>query len=197
MSLIKKSVVDAVHNLNILDVLKPYNFGLKKSGANYMCCCPFHGERTPSFSVSPAKNICKCFSCGKGGDPVQFVMLYEGLDYREAIIKLAEEHGIPIEYEKDERSDEELAAEKERESMKVSMQASQTFMVEQFNANTPEAAAAREYATGRWGADYCKEAGIGYAPKDSSIYLDYMKRKGFSLEPLLARGLIVKDKETG
>ena len=197
MSLIKKSVVEAVHNLNIMDVLNPYNLGLKRSGANYVCCCPFHSERTPSFSVSPAKNICKCFSCGEGGDPVQFVMKIDGLSYREAVEKLAQDHGIPLEYEKDERTDEELAAEKERESMKVALQASQTFMVEQFYADTPEAAAARAYATGRWNADFCKNAGIGYAPKDSAVFLEYMKRKGFSLEPLLALGLIGKNEQTG
>ena len=197
MSRLKQSVIDAVHNLNIVDVLKHYNLEMKKSGSNYMCRCPFHSERTPSFSISPSKNICKCFSCGKGGDPVQFVMDYEGMDYREAVIKLAQDHGIPIEYEKDERSDDERAAEKERESMLIALQAAQAFSVEQFNAQTPEAAAARRYAFSRWDETFCQEFGIGYAPKDSAIFLDYMKRKGFSLDTLLAIGLIGKNEQTG
>ena len=99
MSRIKKSVIDAVHSLGIMEVLKPYNLSLRKSGANYTCCCPFHSEKSPSFSVSPSKNICKCFSCGKGGDPVHFVMEIDGLNYREAIEQMAKEHNIPLQYE--------------------------------------------------------------------------------------------------
>ena len=197
MAIISQRTIDAVRDLSIVDVLKPYNLGLQRAGANYTCCCPFHSERTPSFTISPSKNTYKCFGCEKSGGPVQFVMEHEGLPFPEAVEKLARDHGIPIEYEKDERSDADLAAAKERESMKVALQAAQDFMVEVFYADTAESAVARDYAHGRWNEEYCKQAGIGYAPKESSVFLDYMKRKGFSLEQLLALGLVGKNEQTG
>ena len=62
-------------------------------------CCPFHGEKTPSFSLSPAKQIYKCFGCGKAGDPIQFVMDIEGIGFQEAIRQLAGKYGIEVEEE--------------------------------------------------------------------------------------------------
>ncbi len=79
---------------------------LKKKGQNMWACCPFHNEKSPSFSVSPAKGIYKCFGCGKAGDSVQFVMDIEGVNYPEAIRHLAKKYGVEIE-EEEEISDEQ------------------------------------------------------------------------------------------
>ena len=88
---------------------------LKKRGANYIGLCPFHNERTPSFSVSKAKGICKCFSCGKGGSPVNFLMELEQMTYQDALRWLARKYHIEI--KEREVSDQERQQEQERESM--------------------------------------------------------------------------------
>ena len=150
MPRISKSTIEAVHDISNVDVIEGYNIKLKRSGSNYLCCCPFHDERTPSFSVNRRLNIGKCFSCGKGGPPVKFAMEYEGLSYYEAIVSLAKAHNIHIEYEKDERTNEQLAAEKKRESLRIALDVAQQFFVEQFYADNEESAAAREYAFSRW-----------------------------------------------
>lgn len=197
MGRIAKSTVDAVHQLRILEVLKPYNLSLKKSGANYMCCCPFHSENSPSFSVSPSKNICKCFSCGKGGDPIHFVMEMDGLTYREAIEYLAKEHNIQLQYEDGEPTEKESEEDRKRESMKLALTVGQSFFEEQYNADTPEAKAARDYAISRWGEDFCKSFSVGYAPKDSNIFLEYLRRNGFSIEPFIEVGLVGVNEQNG
>lgn len=85
-------VMDAT---DIVDVVKEF-VTLRKSGANYKGLCPFHNERTPSFSVSPAKQLCKCFSCGKGGNAVHFLMELEQMTYPEAIKWLGRKYGIEV-----------------------------------------------------------------------------------------------------
>ena len=99
---------------NIVDVVSEF-VTLRKSGANYKGLCPFHNERTPSFYVSPARGICKCFSCGKGGNPVGFIMEHEQMTYPEALRWLAKKYNIEI--KERELTNEEREAESKRESM--------------------------------------------------------------------------------
>ena len=197
MPRIAQRTIDAVNDLSIVDVVEHYNITLRRSGSNFLGLCPFHSERTPSFSVSRRLNIAKCFSCGKGGGPVQFVMEHEGLEYRPAVEALAKAFNIPVEYEKDERTDEELAAEKKRESQRICLDVAQEFFVEQFYADNPESEAARQYAFSRWEEDYCRLAGIGYAPRSSALFLDFIKRKGCSIETMIEVGLVGRNKENG
>ncbi|MDE6006594.1 MAG: DNA primase [Muribaculaceae bacterium] len=196
MPRISQRTIEAVHDLSIVDVIEGYNIQLKRSGSNHVCCCPFHSERTPSFSISRRLNIGKCFSCGKGGGPVKFAMEYEGLTYREAIEALAKAHNIPLEYEKDERTDEQISAEKKREALRIALDVAQEFFVEQFNADNEEAAAAREYAYSRWDKEYCKMLGIGYAPKNSKAFLDFINKRAIDINLLLEVGLVGRSKET-
>ena len=79
----------------ILDVVNRY-IQTKKAGVNYKALCPFHNEKTPSFVISPAKNIAKCFSCGVGGGPIKFLMEIEIIEFREAAAILAKEAGIEL-----------------------------------------------------------------------------------------------------
>ena len=88
---------------------------LRKAGANYKGLCPFHNERTPSFMVSPARGICHCFGCGKGGTPVSFIMEHEQMTYPEALRWLAKKYHIEI--KERELSDDERREQNERESM--------------------------------------------------------------------------------
>ena len=84
---------DLKMRVNIVDVIGK-ELPLKKSGKNYTCCCPFHHEKTPSFSVNEEKQFYHCFGCGKGGDVISFVMEYHKLDFREAVDKLCDDYGI-------------------------------------------------------------------------------------------------------
>jgi DNA primase len=93
------SIQNLKHSLDIVDVIGKY-INLKKSGSNYKCNCPFHGEKTPSFVVSPSKQIYHCFGCNVTGDSISFVMDYEKLTYPEAIEKLAQEYNFTLEYDK-------------------------------------------------------------------------------------------------
>lgn len=101
---------------DIVEVVSDY-VHLIRRGANYMGLCPFHNERTPSFSVNKRKNFCYCFSCKKGGSPVNFVMQKEGLSYHDALLHLAHKYGIEV--EERELTDEERQAQSEREGMLV------------------------------------------------------------------------------
>ena len=98
----------------IVDVVSEF-VTLRRRGVNYVGLCPFHNEKTPSFSVSPAKGLCKCFSCGKGGNAVHFIMEHEQLSYYEALKWLAKKYGIEV--KERELSDEEKQAQSVRESL--------------------------------------------------------------------------------
>jgi DNA primase len=95
----KQSIENLKSNLDVVDVVSQF-LELKKSGANFKACCPFHGEDTPSFVVSPAKQIYHCFGCGVGGDAIKFVMEYEKLSYPETLEKLASMYNVSLEYDK-------------------------------------------------------------------------------------------------
>ena len=94
----KNSIENLKSHLEIVDVISQF-LELKKSGANFKACCPFHGEETPSFVVSPAKQIYHCFGCGVGGDSIKFVMEYEKLSYPETLEKLASMYNVSLEYD--------------------------------------------------------------------------------------------------
>ena len=103
--LISPATIDKVYDLDLVTVISGYRVDLKKTGANYQACCPFHDEKTPSFHVSVAKGIYKCFGCGKGGNnPVNFVMHKESVEWLEAVKLLAHNHNIQIEYDESENS---------------------------------------------------------------------------------------------
>lgn len=110
----KATVQRILDAADIVEVVSDY-VHLVKRGSNYMGLCPFHNEKTPSFSVSRNRNICHCFSCGKGGSPVNFIMEKEGVNYHDALLHLADKYGIKVE----ERllTDEERLRQSEREAM--------------------------------------------------------------------------------
>ena len=91
----RETVQKILDTVDIVDVVSDF-VHLKRRGAGYIGLCPFHNERTPSFSVSKSKGICKCFSCGKGGSPVNFLMELEQLSYNDALRYLAKKYNIEI-----------------------------------------------------------------------------------------------------
>jgi DNA primase len=101
-----------MNTANIVEVVSEF-VTLRKRGANYIGLCPFHNEKTPSFSVSASKGICKCFSCGKGGNVAHFLMEHEQISYYDALRWLAKKYGIEIK-EHERTQEEEKAEERER-----------------------------------------------------------------------------------
>ena len=173
---------------DIVELIGEY-VSLKKDGASFKGCCPFHNEKTPSFKVNPARQIYKCFGCGKGGDAVSFVMEHDHLSYPDALRKLAKRAHIEI--EERERTPEEIARESKREAMFMLTNQVNGFFVEQINKNEE----AMSYAVKRWGKKYVDEMGIGYAP-GSAIFMDWVKLNGLNID-LLKELHIVGENDKG
>ena len=192
--MIKEECIDKINSQSIVDVVSDY-VDLKKSGVNYKGLCPFHSDKSPSFYVSPTKNICKCFSCGEGGGPIQFVMKHECVSFHEAAVMLGKKFNIEIEEDKRELTPKEVEEQRNKESMQVIYNHVQKFYREWFHKDTPEAKAARDYAINRWGQEKVEEWEIGYAPSGSKLFFDYIKKKGLSWELCKAAGLIAEDEE--
>ena len=142
--MIKENIIERLLGLDIVNVVSDY-VQLKKSGINYKACCPFHNEKTPSFVVSPSKNICHCFGCGKGGNTINFIMEVEHCSFTEACKKLGAAYNIQVEEEVREKSSEERELEMKRESGFIIFEHVQKYFVSNLYKNTPEAKAIREF----------------------------------------------------
>lgn len=175
---------------DIVDVVSDF-VHLKRSGANYKGLCPFHNDRTPSFHVSKAKNLCKCFSCGKGGNPVGFIMEHEQMSYHEALRYLAKKYNIEI--AEREMTDEEREQESERESML----AINEFALNHFENNLTETQDGRDI-----GLTYFRERGLsdatikkfrlGYSLEQSDALHKAATGQGYNDKYLFATGLCGK-----
>ncbi len=156
---------------------------LKKSGANYKGLCPFHQDTTPSFSVSPSKNICKCFSCGAGGNPVKFYSEYYKISFEEAAEQLARKYNIPLRaYKTNDRK------EKENDKYYRIMNEAHRFFQDKIFEN--EGRAALEYLLGRGvNPRFIRENELGYAPNEWNDLYDYLVVKGFNKEDIISLGL--------
>lgn len=119
-SLISGATISAVKDLSITEVITKYGVELKKKGVNHWACCPFHGEKTPSFAVSFAKQTFSCYGCHEYGNGVDFVMKLKNLEFPEAISEIANEFGIPIEHDSSQQAqDNARAAAKKRELAEI------------------------------------------------------------------------------
>ena len=163
---------------------------LKRRGANYVACCPFHNEKTPSFYVSPAKGIYKCFGCGKSGSAVGFVMEHEHSSYVEALRYLASKYRIDIVEE--EESAEDIERRQRRESLLLVSEFAQKFFASQLE--TPEGrSVGYAYLRSRGLEDETiRKFGLGWAPSGRTALIDAAKAAGYKLEYLLAAGLAVQ-----
>lgn len=163
---------------------------LKKAGANYKGLCPFHQDTTPSFSVSPSKNICKCFSCGAGGNPVKFYSEYYKISFEEAAEQLAKKYNIPLRSYK--INDKQ---EKENDKYYRIMNIAHQFFQDKIFEN--EGRNAMEYLSGRGvNPKFIRENELGYAPNSWNDLYDYLIAKGFEKEDIISLGL-AKEGEKG
>ena len=163
---------------------------LKKSGANYKGLCPFHQDTTPSFSVSPSKNICKCFSCGAGGNPVKFYSEYYKISFEEAAEQLAKKYNIPLRSYK--INDKQ---EKENDKYYRIMNIAHQFFQDKIFEN--EGRNAMEYLSGRGvNPKFIRENELGYAPNSWNDLYDHLIASGFEKEDIISLGL-AKEGEKG
>ncbi len=192
--MISEKTIQQVRNLGIESILKSY-VKLMKQGSSLIGLCPFHSERTPSFSVSPHKNLYHCFGCCRGGDGINFVMEIENLTFIEVVKKIAKDNGIAIEYDND-LTEEEQAAVRHIETLLSVNEIVQRYFVECLRTEmSDEVRYARDYAYARWPEDFCATSGIGYAPRNGNDFIEYYQKKGLSAEDLMETGLIRKGED--
>ncbi len=189
--MIDRATVDKILDaVNIVDVVSDF-VSLRKAGVNYKGLCPFHDDTTPSFMVSPAKGICHCFSCGKGGNAVNFIMAHEQMTYPEALRWLANKYNIEI--EERELSDEEKREQSERESMFVVNEWAQDYFQDILHNDVDGQAIGKQYFRSRGiRDDIIRKFQLGYAPSNRSAMSSTAIAKGYKEEFLVKTGLCYK-----
>jgi DNA primase len=187
---IPQEAIDRIQqSIDIAEVIGDF-VQLKKKGQYMMACCPFHNEKTPSFTVTPAKGIYKCFGCGKAGDAIQFVMDIEGLNYLEAMKYLAKKYGVEIKEE--EQTPEELIQQSERDSLYIVLNYAKNYFHDILLNNSEGQAI---------GLSYFKERGfsektinkfeLGYSLEEWEGLLKSAVKSNYKTEILEKAGLII------
>ncbi|MCH5228491.1 MAG: DNA primase [Muribaculaceae bacterium] len=172
---------------DIVDVVSDY-VHLVRRGVNYMGLCPFHNERTPSFSVNKSRNFCYCFSCHKGGGPINFIMEKEGVSYHEALLQLARKYGIEV--KERELTNEEREKQTRRESMLVANEWAKNYFVSNLLEKDEGKDIGLSYLYGRKiTPEAIKAFALGYAIDKSNDFTQEALKKGFPLEILKDVGL--------
>lgn len=187
-------VIEEVRTKNdIVDVVSQY-VKLTRKGSSYFGLCPFHNEKTPSFSVTPAKQMYYCFGCGAGGNVFNFIMEYENYTFGEALSHLAQRAGVElpkIEYSREAKE----KAERKVLLLEINKKAAQYFY---YQLRREGGKAAYQYLTGRGlSEETIKKFGLGYSDKYSDDLYKYMKAKGYSDELLRESGLFNADERRG
>lgn len=188
MYIINDNVLDEIRDrADIVDLIGEY-VDLKKSGSNYMGLCPFHSEKTPSFSVSPSKSIFKCFGCGVGGDVITFIMKRENLTFPEAVEFLAEKYSVRLEEYKDVNKE---ARDKKNRLYEINREAAMHFL-----KNFQESKKAQLYLSNRMlSPKTIRSYGIGYSKDSWTDLYDHLTGLGYSEDELLELNLISKSKK--
>ena len=186
--MIDRATVDKIMDaVNIVDVVGEF-VNLRKAGVNYKGLCPFHDDKTPSFMVSPARQICKCFACGEGGNAVNFLMKHEQITYPEALRWLAKKYNIEI-HER-ELSDDEKREQSERESMFIVNEWACQYFHEILKNDVDGQAIGKQYFRSRGiRDDIIEKFQLGFALTKRDALANESRRKGFKDEFLVKTGL--------
>ena len=180
---------------NIVDVVSGF-VTLRKRGVNYVGLCPFHNEKTPSFYVSPSKGICKCFSCGKGGNAIHFLMEHEQMSFQDAAEWLANKYGIP--FKKRELTDSEKALQNERESMFITNQFALDFFKDTLlNTDKGRAIGLAYFRKRGFRDDILDKFFLGYCPDEPDALARAALAKGYTKENLVKTGLCYERENDG
>jgi DNA primase len=168
--------------LNIVDVINRY-VPLKKRGRNHVACCPFHGEKTPSFTVSEELQIFKCFGCGKSGDIFTFLQEYERIDFREALTELAAQAGIVL------KKTEFTSAKDKQKSLLLDINSHLAKFYQYLLLTHPLGQSARDYLANRGlTSNTIKQFSLGFSPENPQLAVNYLTKKGYRIADLIATG---------
>ena len=192
---------DLKNRADLVRIIQPYAQDLKKKGANWMACCPFHQEKTPSFSVNPSKGFYKCFGCGKGGSVYNFLMEIEGLNFPEAVKRVAEISGVmlpePVDDQAYERGKKQREAKKQLADKIIELnQVALDFWEAELHKKNAKAKAAREYLESRGINEEIQKAfHIGFSPDTWDSLLNLLKEKGADETLIEQSGLVSVNEE--
>lgn len=192
--MIKKDDIDRIfETARIEEVVGDY-VSLKKRGANLIGLCPFHDEKTPSFYVSPAKGICKCFGCGKGGNAVNFMMEKEGMSYPDALRYLAKKYNIDI--QEQEQTPEEVQLQGEKESLYIASSFAQKHFSENlYNTDEGKSVGMGYFKERGFREDIIQKFQLGYSINSRSAFTDIAIASGYKAEYLVKSGLSIEFKK--
>ena len=195
--MIDRDTIDRIYAAaDIVDIVGDY-VTLKRKGVNYEACCPFHNEKTPSFKVSPARGIYKCFGCGKSGNAVNFVMESENISYPEALRMVAKRYGIEVKEEA--LSEEQIERNNNRESMfALNQWAAEYFQRYMYNEAEGRSIALSYFSSVRGFSEATiRKFGLGFCPSSGSRFSDDARSAGYREEFLLSTGLSLKREYDG
>ena len=195
--MIDRETIDRIYAaVNIVDIVGDY-VTLRRKGVNYEACCPFHNEKTPSFKVSPARGIYKCFGCGKSGNAVNFVMESESVSYPEALKMLAKRYGIEVREEQ--MTEEDIARNNNRESMfALNAWASEYFQRYMMIEDEGRSVGLSYFSSLRGFSDATiKRFGLGFCPSSGHRFSDDARGAGYKEEFLLSTGLAIARESDG
>lgn len=168
---------------------------LKKSGRNYMACCPFHEEKSPSFSVSQEKQFYHCFGCGASGNAIGFLMAYENLDFPRAVESLAQMQGVEV--PREQLSEHEQKSQRVQQDLCALLEQAAHFFRQQLQRH-PEAVKARDYLQKRGLSEaVIEQYGIGYAPPGWDNLMQHLLKAGWQEAQLLDSGMLVDREDSG
>ena len=180
------TIQEIKERIDIVEVVRDF-VDLKKSGSSYKALSPFTSEKTPSFFVSPSKQIFKCFSTGKGGDAIEFLKEVESMSYVEALKYLAEKYGVEID-EVDSYSPQNT----EKESLYIITSKSNEFFIKNLESQDGQNFAKTYLDHRGFSSDMIKEFGIGYSSKDWNSLFNYLTENGYEEDLIEKAGLIIK-----
>ncbi len=193
MSINQTSIEEIKTRIDIEEVVSDF-VSLKRKGQNLWACCPFHDEKTPSFSVAPIKGIFKCFGCGKAGDAIEFVKEIEGLNYIEAMRYLGKKYGIQLEEEED--TPEELVQQSLRESLFIVLGFAKDYFHDLLLHQSEGQSIGLSYFRERgYNQQIIKDFELGYSLDRWDGFLVEALEKGYNKETLAAAGLIIEKEE--
>jgi DNA primase len=192
--MIPKDTIDKIFDASRIEEVVGDFVTLKKRGANLLGLCPFHNEKTPSFTVSPAKGIYKCFGCGKAGNSVNFMMDHDQMTYPDALRYLAKKYNIEV--EEKEQSPEQLQTQNERESLfVVSSHAQKYFTNNLFNTDEGRSIGLSYFKERGFRDEIIEKFQLGYSLDDRKAFTKDALEKGYKLEYLVKAGLTIDKSE--
>jgi DNA primase len=186
---------DLMNRVDVVEVIDA-RVPLKKAGKEYKACCPFHGEKTASFTVSSAKQFYHCFGCGAHGTAISFLMEYEHLSFPEAIEELAHQAGLDVPRESSQLSDQTTAQIRQKHDLYDLMETAKQYYLKQLRQH-PTATVAIEYLKNRGlSGEIAAEFGIGFAPEGWNNLNNVLNNGGYSVEQQIDSGMLIKN-DTG